>query len=69
MRFNCGDGWLERRCKRERWHRWFAWRPVRVADGDCRWLEYVERQGRFFDYGADFFWEWSYRLPSPTDPG
>lgn len=26
------------------WHRWFAWRPVRVGPRDCRWLEYVERK-------------------------
>lgn len=25
------------------WHRWFAWYPVRLAEHDCRWLEWVER--------------------------
>jgi len=26
------------------WHRWFAWRPVTVSPGDCRWLETVQRR-------------------------
>lgn len=48
MKLNCGPTKTERRriarnhfCE---WRRWFAWRPVRVGSGDCRWLEYVERR-------------------------
>jgi hypothetical protein len=26
------------------WHRVFAWWPVWIADGDCRWMEWVERR-------------------------
>jgi len=26
------------------WHDWFAWRPVRVGENDCRWLETVGRR-------------------------
>jgi hypothetical protein len=26
------------------WHDVFAWLPVRVADGDCRWLETIQRR-------------------------
>lgn len=29
---------------RTKWHPWFAWYPVEVAEGDYRWLEYVERK-------------------------
>lgn len=29
------------------WHRWFAWRPVNLKEGDWRWLEYV---ARYLDY-------------------
>jgi len=47
MKFNCGPTQAERRQQaRDRfcvWHRWFAWFPVRVGSGDCRWLETVER--------------------------
>ncbi len=55
MKLNCGPSYEQRRAekvealKREiirlrDWHDWFAWFPVRVAEGDCRWLEVVERQ-------------------------
>lgn len=27
-----------------KWHKWFAWRPVRVGAGDWRWLEVVMRK-------------------------
>lgn len=63
MRFNCGAGWRERRAKKEEWHPWFAWRPVQVDDYDCRWLETVQRKGKFVDYGSDSYWHWEYRAP------
>lgn len=44
MKFNCGETDSERRARQSTWHRWFAWRPVRVASHDCRWLEWVERR-------------------------
>ncbi len=52
MRFNCGpDQETQRRRRRQKardhwcsWHRWFAWYPVRIKEGDCRWLEFVERE-------------------------
>jgi hypothetical protein len=47
VRFNCGpslvqrlDDWSRRR---RNWHRWFAWRPVRLPDNTCVWWEWVER--------------------------
>ena len=45
---------------RERWHRWFAWYPVKVEE--CWvWLEVVHRKGkRACGYGGDH-WEWEYR--------
>lgn len=44
MKFNCGPTFAERYERKTNWHRWFAWHPVRIASGDCRWLEYVERK-------------------------
>ena len=60
MKFNCGPTRQERRERKENWHRWFAWYPVRVGSHDCRWLEYVERQGVYlFDFsGGDWFFEY-----------
>ena len=34
----------ERRVPLFCWHRWFAWRPVRVGPHDVRWLEHIERR-------------------------
>lgn len=59
MKFDC-DKW---KYKYE-WHRWFAWYPVKVAEHDCRWLEYVDRKGELICGGfGDAFWNWEYRLP------
>lgn len=55
MKFNCGllpDEKLALAKKRSvalgtaraEWHDWFAWHPVKVASGDCRWLEVIERK-------------------------
>ena len=61
MKFECGPTREEKRairCKADRawrhhWHRWFALMPRRVADGDCRWLEYIERKGiTYMGYAA-----------------
>lgn len=64
MRFNCGPSREEKILAKEEWHQWFAWRPVRVASGDCRWLETVERKGRYL-FGMIVFspWSWQYRIP------
>jgi len=66
MKFNCGptaQELRERECQRyfrmREWHIWYAWHPVRVGSGDCRWLEPVQRR-RIYD-------EWQYRLPGATD--
>ena len=65
MKFNCGltsaEKWEQTKEKRKVWHKWFAWRPVRVGSGDCRWLEYVERKGSFECSWGDCWWSWEYR--------
>lgn len=54
MKFDCGDTVEDRRIRakraKEQWHPWFAWRPVRIGAGDCRWLEYVERKVTWVSY-------------------
>lgn len=58
MKFNCDSG-KERKMT---WHIWFAWFPVRVAKGDCRWLEKVERRGNIdYDYQGQNYWRFEYR--------
>lgn len=55
MRFDCGETWQEREARINEWHRWFAWRPVRVGPHDCRWLEVVERKiTRHYTWGGGF---------------
>lgn len=61
MKFDC-DKW---KYKLE-WHRWFAWYPVKVADRDCRWLEYVERKGTLYAGFDGSYWGWEYRLIDET---
>lgn len=61
MKIKCGPSWWERHLAKQEWHRWFAWRPVRVGEGDCRWLEAVERKGTYWCYGHGS-WDWKYRV-------
>jgi hypothetical protein len=39
MKIDCGLTAKEKREAQEEWHRWFAWRPVRLGSRDCRWLD------------------------------
>lgn len=41
----------------QKWHRWFAWHPVRVGDHTVAWFEFVERRAVF-----DSVLEWHYRV-------
>lgn len=61
MKLNCGPSWAEKRARKEQWHTWFAWHPVRVGPRDCRWLEPVERKGEEHWCSAGFYWNWEYR--------
>lgn len=57
MRFNT----KEPRSDRE-WHRWFAWRPVRLDDTRTWvWLETIERREIFIRCPPDGMFEWHYR--------
>lgn len=58
MKFYCGTNEQKEKALRI-WHTWFAWTPVVVEDGSCRWLENVWRKGT--PRGADKEWDWEYR--------
>jgi hypothetical protein len=60
MKINCGESFYTKCLKRQEWHSWFAWYPIRIADYNCRWLETVERKFEY-GYGGDYFIH--YRLP------
>lgn len=61
MKFDCGETWEEEKERKSQWHRWFAWKPVYIANHDCRWLEFVERKGEYCSgYDSDY-WNWIYR--------
>jgi len=76
MRFYCGLTWAERRqlrgerwlpLDRFKWHRKFAWLPVRL-DGtkECRWLEWVERRLESSNTPYETL-EWKYRAIPESD--
>lgn len=61
MKFDCGETWLEKKARLERWHRKFAWWPAKLSDHDCRWLEWVERKGEYIEWFDGAYWKWEYR--------
>lgn len=65
MKFDCGPDWKEYKEKREAWHKWFAWRPIRLASHDCRWLEIVYRKGEYYyNWDGGRGWDWEYKSAS-----
>lgn len=61
MKFDCGETEEEKIKRLEEWHKYFALFPRRVADHDCRWLEYIERRlivvSRSWEE-LDYIWEY-----------
>jgi hypothetical protein len=44
-----GKIWLAKRAHLTKWHPWFAWFPVKLADYDCRWFEWVQRRIEYYE--------------------
>lgn len=80
MKFNCGPSPETKRKRKEHaadvehlrlinWHPFFALRPRRIGENDCRWLEQIERKGtrvqrsQITMHGILNYWtyEWQYR--------
>jgi len=61
MKFATGPTWSERHSEKLKWHRWFAWHPVRVGSREKRWLEYVERKGTVWEATSIWGYTWEYR--------
>jgi len=63
MRLRRFESYIDKCARLSKWHLWFAWHPVRVGDGDVRWLEVVERLCR----PSNGAFRCKYRLPvKPT---
>ncbi len=58
MRFNCGMTFADRNKYLSEWHAWFAWYPVMIVSGDCRWLETVQRKATITVQGT----LWKYKV-------
>ena len=65
MKFNCGETFTEKKQLLKQWHRWFAWRPVKLDDHDCRWFEWVARRGFYVTSWDDDWWDWEFRELPP----
>lgn len=61
MKFDCGETRQEKWSRLGKWHRWFAWHPVKVGIHDCRWFEYVERRVTVAHFTCDDFITREYR--------
>ena len=63
MRFNCGPTVSEEIAATEEWHRFFVVWPRRMGTTrECRWLEWVERKGKFeTDMISIGYWVWEFR--------
>jgi hypothetical protein len=56
--------WKAKHDRLGQWHRWFAWRPVRVGE-QIAWLEAVERRGAWGPmqgFPPHIPWRWEYRV-------
>lgn len=58
--------------EKHKWHRWFAWKPVRIHGPDTYttvWLETVMRKGEYITYPqTDFdYWKYEYRMVGGID--
>lgn len=71
MKFKCifketYHEWRDRKDHLTKWHKWFAWYPVKIGKY-CYWLEFVERKARLYcDIKGIMFW--SIREVKINDP-
>ncbi len=59
MKLQIGKRQHDKRKSLEKWHKWFAWKPVKVGTFEYRWLEFVHRR-----FNTWFVFEYK-----PFDPG
>jgi hypothetical protein len=66
MRWIDGYSYNEKRRRKEVWHLWFAWYPVRIGvTPEHRkiyvWLESVWRKGVYISSWGDCYWIYQYK--------
>ena len=68
MKIDFGETHSEKVERLSKPHKWFAWYPVEISAHDYRWLEYVERKGKFylFSGGIQSWWIWTYKAIPKT---
>jgi hypothetical protein len=54
------EAFRQKRAKMMRRHKWFAWYPVRLANGKHVWLEVVSRQA--YSYHRHHAATWTYEV-------
>jgi hypothetical protein len=65
------ESWEAKHDRLGQWHRWFAWRPVRVGE-QIAWLETVERRGEWGPmrgFPPSIPWLWEYRVVQAEEWG
>jgi len=68
MIFSCGENWLAKRGRLQKWHKWFAYLPVKIGVDEngkdvCVWLQTIGRKGTHdSSYFREKAWTWEYRL-------
>lgn len=63
MKFKCGKNEQEflahinkmKASDKMKWKPWFAWYPVEMKKGDCRWLEIIERRYAHYSSICGFY--------------
>ncbi|UGA46823.1 hypothetical protein HU230_0012570 [Bradyrhizobium quebecense] len=68
MKYNC-DAWADRRKRKKAerraylgsWHPKFAWFPIKLKHGDCRWLETVDCKRTVSSTWSGDSISWNYR--------
>jgi len=61
MKFDCGETREERILRLSNWHKRFTFFPTKIANHDCRWLEWIERKGEINSSYDGPYWVWEYR--------
>lgn len=76
MKWINGLTWSAEKKRKEQWHKWFAWHPVKIGvveQGTANerkrivWLETIWRKGAFSCSFGDCWWDWEYSLTNPFE--
>ena len=49
MKWEYGSRKIRANARRRKWHKWFAWHPVKISDTEKIWFEVIVRQQLYFE--------------------